>query len=113
VNIERRSIFLAGHLCISWAILSWPLALMMLSLLQFLPEGLSDWWFVREVAIPPVVYLMAFWPCALGGLGALATLLLAARSRMTPPAIAAAFALISAAGLYSASAFVLTRFHSG
>ncbi len=113
MNIERRNTRLVGHLCIAWALLSWPLALLALSLLQFLPVDLSAWWYVREVSIPPLVCLIAFWPCVLGALGAAAALVAAARGRSTTLALEAAFALLSAAGLYSASAYILSRFHTG
>ena len=113
MNIERRNTRLTGHLCIAWALLSWPLALLTLSLLQFLPVDLSAWWYVREVSIPPLVYLIAFWPCVLGASGAAVAVFAAARLRSTTVALEAAFALLSAAVLYATSAFILTRFHRG
>jgi hypothetical protein len=112
-DIERRNAKLVGHLCIAWAVMSWPVALVALSLLQFLPVYLSAWWYVREVAIPPLVYLIAFWPCVLGGLAAVAAILAAARARSTTLVLEAAFAILSAVVLYAASAFILTRFHHG
>jgi hypothetical protein len=113
VNIERRNITLAGHCCASWAVVSWPLTILALSLLQFLPVSLSAWRAVREEPIPLLVYLIGLSPCVLGGLGAAATVLFAALSGSVVPILEGAFGLLSAAGLYSAAGFVLSRFHSG
>jgi hypothetical protein len=113
VNIERRNIILAGHCCASWAVLSWPLTIVALSLLQFLPDRLSAWRAVREVPIPLLVYMIGLWPCVLGALAAGITVFWAATSRSLTPILEGAFALLSAAALYSAAGFVLTRFHAG
>jgi hypothetical protein len=92
--------------------MSWPTALVVLSLLQFLPVSLAAWWAVRETAIPVLVYVLAFWPCAIGaGLG-IAAALLAGRARSRALAWEAGFALVSAAGLFSVTAFILARFHA-